>query len=145
MKPARTSSRRARKPCILVAEHLDTARARLSVLLIGAGYEVLLAAKGERALHLGTTRRCDAALVELDLPDMNGLQVCHGLRAQPGLGRLPVVFTSRRPNGIMIRLVDQVAHSRLLREPLAQDLVLAALQATIGEAARWAEEAKAER
>jgi len=132
--PAR-NSRRRRKPCVLVAESLDPVRARLSVMLIGAGFDVLLASRGGRALELGATRKCDAALVGLELPDMNGLQVCHQLRAQPGLDRLPVVFTSRRPDGIMIRLIDQMAHARLLREPAAHELVLAALRVTMGEAA----------
>ena len=134
MKPREKSRGGAARPCILIVDDHEPVRARLSVLLIGAGYEVLLASEGARALQLATANRCDLVLLEVDLPDMCGLQLCHRLRAHPGLALMPVVFMSRRPDGNMIRLMDQTAHARFLPKPMPGNILLPALQAALHEA-----------
>jgi DNA-binding response OmpR family regulator len=133
VKPGKPAVGRPARPCILIVDDHGPVRARLSVQLIGAGYEVLLASHGARALQLAADRRCDLVLTEVNLPDMCGLQFCHRLRENPGLGLLPVVFMSRRPDGNLIRLMGQTARARYLPKPMHRDILLAALRAALRE------------
>lgn len=61
-----------------------------------AGYEVLTAADGYEALSVA--RRHLPALIILDIvmPGLNGLEVCHQIRSDPLLANVPVIFLSKR-------------------------------------------------
>lgn len=49
---------------------------------------------GERAYRAASDRRPDLAILDLDLPGLNGLELAIALRSVPGLERLPLVVAS---------------------------------------------------
>jgi len=57
-----------------------------------AGHEVLTAASGREALDIIHLRRPDLILLDLMLPDIDGLGVCEILRRQPATATIPVVI-----------------------------------------------------
>src|SRR4029077_7173823 len=57
----------------------ETLRA-LGVLLRDAGFEAVAAASGEEALDLAAVRPPEAAILDLMLPDIDGVEVTRGLR-----------------------------------------------------------------
>jgi diguanylate cyclase (GGDEF)-like protein len=60
------------------------------------GYSVVVARSGQEALDSVREARPDLLLLDLGLPDMDGLEVCRQLRADPRWGSLSIVaFTSR--------------------------------------------------
>jgi signal transduction histidine kinase/CheY-like chemotaxis protein len=59
-----------------------------------AGYEVLIAAEGETALHLAREARPDVILLDLLLPGPRGEEVLVALRQDPATARIPVVVCS---------------------------------------------------
>jgi two-component system KDP operon response regulator KdpE len=65
----------------------------LRVSLEGSGYRYLEAATGEEGLSLATQHRPDAILLDLGLPDMDGLDVVTRLREW---SRTPVIVISAR-------------------------------------------------
>lgn len=79
---------------ILVVEDSDALASYLVPLLGGAGYTVRRAATGAAALALAAARRPDLVLLDLGLPDLDGLDVCRELRALDE--RLPVVMLTAR-------------------------------------------------
>ncbi len=54
---------------------------------------------GERAYRAATARCPDLAVIDLDMPGLNGVELLLALRAAPGLGRLPVIVVSGRADG----------------------------------------------
>ena len=54
-------------------------------------YEVDLAPTGERALELASTHRPDAVILDLGLPDLDGLEVCRSVRAW---SEVPIIVLS---------------------------------------------------
>lgn len=52
----------------------------LRVILRDAGFEALPASTGEEALDVAAVSRPDAAIVDLMLPDIDGVEVCQALR-----------------------------------------------------------------
>jgi two-component system KDP operon response regulator KdpE len=65
----------------------------MDVNLRARGYDVLLAATGTQALTLATRKHPDAVVLDLGLPDMDGLDVIRGLR---GWTEVPIIILSAR-------------------------------------------------
>ena len=66
---------------VLVVEDEASIREMVALNLKMAGWEVVEAPSAERALELmHSGERCDAALLDIMLPGMDGFSVCHALR-----------------------------------------------------------------
>lgn len=76
---------------VLVCDDEPQILRALRVILRDSGYEVLLAAVGEEALDLAAVRRPDAAIIDLVLPDLDGVEVCRRLREW---SELPIIVLS---------------------------------------------------
>ena len=74
---------------------VDDTPANLSVLLdllTGAGFAVLVADSGERALLQIAHRQPDIILLDAMMPGLDGFETCRRLRAEPATRHLPVLF-----------------------------------------------------
>jgi two-component system KDP operon response regulator KdpE len=65
----------------------------LRVNLEARGYDVDTAADGGSALEVAASRRPDVVILDLGLPDIDGIEVVRGLRAW---GSMPIVVLSAR-------------------------------------------------
>ncbi len=71
-------------------DELQIVRA-LKVILRDAGFEVIAASGGEEALDLAAVRNPEAAIVDLVLPDVDGVEVCRRLREW---SEIPIIVLS---------------------------------------------------
>ena len=78
---------------LVVDDEMDIVRI-LQRSLIAQGYEVLTAASGEKALEVIERLRPDLILLDLGLPDMDGLEVCQQVRAKSN--QPPIIVVSVR-------------------------------------------------
>ena len=83
------SSARAR---VLVVEDSATQAAALAVLLENAGYDTVLARRGDRALELLEQERIDLVLSDVVMPEMDGYELCRRIKAQQAWQGIPVVL-----------------------------------------------------
>jgi diguanylate cyclase (GGDEF)-like protein len=72
------------------AESLAVARARLA----DDGIEIFYATGGSAGLEAAKSQHPDLILLDLDMPDMSGFDVCRILKADPELCMIPVLFLS---------------------------------------------------
>jgi PAS domain S-box-containing protein len=70
----------AQKTLVLNVDDSDQGRHSKSRILREAGFEVVEAGTGEEALRQAHERAPDLVLLDLQLPDINGLEVCRRLR-----------------------------------------------------------------
>ena len=82
------------KPTILVAEDNSDGRDMLQVLLALKGYNVLLAADGLEAVEVALAQFPDLILLDLELPQLDGLAVTKNLRRHPKFKEVPIVVLS---------------------------------------------------
>ncbi|MBN1164950.1 MAG: sigma-54-dependent Fis family transcriptional regulator [Candidatus Krumholzibacteriota bacterium] len=68
------------KPVVLLVDDEDTIRMFLEKTLRDEGYEALTAATGEEALRLVTSNLPDLVLLDLKLPDINGIEVLQHIK-----------------------------------------------------------------
>jgi two-component system, OmpR family, KDP operon response regulator KdpE len=80
---------------ILVIDDEVSIRRLLGIVLEGAGHEVLSAEDASHGLHELALRKPDLLILDLGLPDMDGLEVLKRLREWTGL---PVLVLSARPD-----------------------------------------------
>jgi two-component system KDP operon response regulator KdpE len=81
------------RPQVLLVEDEPQMRRFLRVALEGSGYRYLEAATGGEGLALAIQHRPDAILLDLGLPDMDGLDLMTRLREW---SRIPVIVISAR-------------------------------------------------
>lgn len=78
---------------LIVDNCLDDAD-RLAVLLTQQGYRVKILQQGTQALDEVARSELDLILLDINLPDMNGYDLCQKLRANSEVQDIPVVFIS---------------------------------------------------
>lgn len=61
-----------------------------------AGFRVITAADGQLALTMARHEQPDLIVLDLLLPEMDGLDVCRHLRQDPGLGNVPIIMLTAR-------------------------------------------------
>jgi CheY-like chemotaxis protein len=90
--------------------------------LRGAGFKVVEAADGQEALQEALSRRVDLIVMDASMPEVNGLEACHCLKAMPKTQKIPVVLTvaKRDPEA---RMLGERTHGsvRILRKPFLPD------------------------
>jgi CheY-like chemotaxis protein len=90
--------------------------------LRGAGFKVVAAADGQEALQEALSRRVDLIVMDASMPEVNGLEACHCLKAMPKTQKIPVVLTvaKRDPEA---RMLGERTHGsvRILRKPFLPD------------------------
>lgn len=86
------SSAFERRPRILVADDDWLNRDLLQAYLTSAGCEVVTAADGETALRLALNLPPDLALIDVQMPRMDGLELCSRLKNTPATRFVPVVI-----------------------------------------------------
>jgi two-component system, OmpR family, response regulator len=82
---------------ILIADDDPHIRELLSFALAKAGMEVAEVGDGEEALAAVAARAPDLLILDINMPKMDGLEVCRRLRAE---GNLPILFLSSRDDEI---------------------------------------------
>ncbi|HTU27753.1 MAG TPA: response regulator transcription factor [Solirubrobacteraceae bacterium] len=68
------------RPRILVCDDETQILRALRVILRDAGFEALPASTGEEALDVAAVSRPEAGIIDLVLPDMDGIELCRRLR-----------------------------------------------------------------
>lgn len=108
---------------ILNVDDSEAGRYTKSRLLQSAGYMVIDAATGADALALTRERLPDLVLLDVRLPDLNGIEVCRQIKSDPALEGTMVLQTSAQLTGSADRirgLEVSVTISRELRSRVAK-------------------------
>jgi two-component system KDP operon response regulator KdpE len=110
----------------------------LAINLRARGYDVDVAATGEKALDLAARHRPDVVILDLGLPGMDGTDVVRGLR---GWSSVPIIVLSvRDAERDKVAALDAGADDYVTK-PFGMDELLARLRAAMRRAAPSEEEA----
>lgn len=69
-------------PTLLVIDDNQSVRDSLRFLLLRRGYDVFVAEHGPAGLAIAGQHQIDAAIVDVNMPGPNGVEVCRSLHAQ---------------------------------------------------------------
>ncbi|MBW4612940.1 MAG: hybrid sensor histidine kinase/response regulator [Desmonostoc vinosum HA7617-LM4] len=108
---------------------VDDTPANLEVIcetLGDAGYEVITAIDGDRALKRVQTHPPDLILLDVQMPGIDGFETCQQLKANPATANIPVIFmtalsdTDSKVKGFDLGAVDYVTKPFQEKEMLAR-------------------------
>lgn len=121
-----------RLPLVIHANDDDVGRSRVTTMLREAGFEVMEAEGGKRALDLARTVAPDLVVSAVRMRDIDGFEVCQQIRAHPATAAVPVVLLSahlvadeHRARGL------DIGADAYLAEPVAPDVLRATLLAVL--------------
>ena len=125
--PARESS----APTILVIEDYSDTRELLSALLHNSGYKVVEAEDGIEGILKAGWLYPDLILMDLSLPEMDGVEAAARIHAQSKLSRIPIFVVS----AYLTKEVEQDARAagcvEAFSKPLDTDALLAKIANTL--------------
>jgi two-component system KDP operon response regulator KdpE len=111
---------------ILVIDDEPQILRALRINLRARDYEVITAATGKQALDAAAARHPDIVVLDLGLPDMDGVEVIRGLR---GWTQVPIVVLSGRSQSVAkVRALDAGADDYVTK-PFNVDELLARIRA----------------
>ncbi len=93
-----------------------------------AGYKVSTASTAQTALELAGRNAFDAAILDIGLPDDNGLDLCKALKAQRDL---PVIFLTARRRELDEIVGLEIGADDYVTKPFSADVLLAHLRAVL--------------
>jgi DNA-binding response OmpR family regulator len=86
----------ASKPLVLVADDDPDILSLVSLRLEKAGYDVVSATDGRKAYDVVQERRPDAAILDVRMPEMDGLELIRSIRADEQSKDMLVIALSAR-------------------------------------------------
>lgn len=86
----------ADKPKILIIEDQPDVLKMMVFLLTRAGCEVCAADNGNEGFKLAQEPDVDLILLDIDLPDTSGFEICRRLKECPRFCRAPIIFVTGR-------------------------------------------------
>lgn len=81
-------------PSILIVDDTPANLHVLAGMLRGRGYEVRPTTSGKFALEAARADAPDLVLLDINMPGIDGFEVCAALKANPALADIPVIFIS---------------------------------------------------
>src|SRR5262245_56121800 len=115
---------------ILNVDDYVPARYARSEALRRAGYEVVEASTGAETLRVVAEQRPDLVLLDVNLPDLDGFEVCRRIREQLGALALPIVhISSTFVNERAQELALEGGADAFLTEPTEPPVLLATVNA----------------
>jgi CheY-like chemotaxis protein len=117
---------------VLVVDDTPSKRYVLSSWLRRAGYTILEAATGGEALRSVDAQPIDLVVLDVQLPDLSGFEVCERIKANPTHAAIPVVHVS----AAAVQVVDRTqglsrGADAYLVEPIDPDELIATVQAVL--------------
>jgi len=82
------------KPTILIADDEPAGRKVIESVLVNQGYELEFAANGKEVLKKASELKPDLILLDIMMPEMDGMEVCQRLRKDQELAEVPIVMVT---------------------------------------------------
>jgi DNA-binding response OmpR family regulator len=96
-------------PRILIVDDENDFIELLQYKLAGQGYDLIVANDGVHALSQARQLKPSLILLDILLPDLDGLSVCEILRRQPATKSIPIIFMSALTSEVTKRTVAMQA------------------------------------
>ena len=115
---------------ILIVDDAEFLRVRISKMLIGNGHQVIEANNGLVALNTYKTEHPDVVLMDITMPEMDGLQALKEIRAIDPKAKV-VMLTALGQESVVLEAIKSGARDFVVK-PFEPDRVLNAIRKALG-------------
>jgi DNA-binding response OmpR family regulator len=121
-------------PLVLVADDDEDILTLVALRFRRSGLEVILARDGEEALELIQTRAPDAAVLDIAMPKLTGLEVVRRLRDDEATKSLPIVLLTARAAEKDVELGLEAGADEYITKPFSPQDLYACVQSVLATA-----------
>ena len=104
---------------ILIVEDEKDILKMLSEVFHFEGYEVLCSSDGEEALRIIRIENPDIILLDLQIPKVNGFQVCNSIKTNPLLSPMKVIIISGKTQQMDREISQDVGADDYITKPFS--------------------------
>ena len=119
---------------ILTVDDNHSQRKMMTTLLLRVGFEVTAAATGNEAISRSITDAPDAILLDINLPDTSGYEVCKRIKADVRTDSIPIVFYTGEMDGAAKNHADMVGAAAFLTYPVALSQLKTVIESVVAKA-----------
>ncbi len=131
---------------ILVVDDSAMCREPIAEVLRRHGYEVRCAADGAEAIGVLSEQRTHLVLLDITMPDVDGLEVLEMIRRKPELKEIPViVLTDRSDRATASEAAQHGTQAYFLKEHFSLDALLARIDTCLSTPTSSGHSARAKR
>ena len=102
----------------IIADDEDLGRVLLGEAVTAVGLESLAFDNGADALYAALNHDVSIVLLDVDMPALNGNEVCRRLRADPRLGSVPIVIVTGHQDSAAIRRAFEAGATDFVSKPV---------------------------
>ena len=121
---------------LLIVDDSPTIRRMVKVALAPLALEVIEAASGLEAIEQLAVAPIQLMVLDLNMPDMHGLEVLGFVRANQKFHQIPIIVLTTRDDAASREAALQAGATRYLTKPFRPDALLAEARQVIGAAVR---------
>lgn len=125
-----------KRPLILIVDDEHDFRAICAHVLERGGYDTATAADGAAGLSAFSSRKPDLVVLDGNLPDMDGIEVCRRLRKLPGGAKVPVLMCTVRSAVVSIQEGLDAGVTDYVLKPFEMDDLLERVAGALEKAPR---------
>lgn len=127
---------------ILIVDDSPVIRASLEDVLVTAGYSVTTASNGVEAMETVHNDRFDLVFLDIDMPNLSGLQVLRMLRNDPNFKELPIIMLTARDQKQDQYWGIETGATAYLTKPFDEINLIETVKAALEESEKKKEQAK---
>ena len=116
----------------LAVDDSSTMRKIVSLALKGAGHEVVEAEHGRDALSKLTGSVFDCIVLDINMPEMNGLEFLTARKYKPEIAKIPVIVLTTQDEDAMRDQAMELGADAFLGKPFQKEDLLAAVKKLLG-------------
>lgn len=116
---------------VLIVDDEDPIRELISYNISRDGFTPVEAQSGREALRLARSVRPDIIILDLMLPDMNGLDVCRELKADPELALIPIIMESAKTDDSDIVAGLELGADDYISKPFSPKVLVARVRSVL--------------
>lgn len=112
-------------PKILVVDDAEFLRVRISKMLTGDGYEIIEADNGAKAVEAYKTAHPDLVLMDITMPEMDGLTALKEIRAHDAKAKI-IMLTALGQESVVLEAIKSGARDFIVK-PFERERVVGAI------------------
>lgn len=109
------------KPSILIVDDEPMTRNLLRLMLERVGFKILEAEDGLHALEVVAAESPDLLILDVMMPNVDGITVCETLRAEAATAVLPIILLSARTSTDAVQMGLRAGADRYLSKPISRE------------------------
>ena len=120
---------------ILIIEDMEPVVQAIRMVLEREGFRLLTAQSGQEGLRAVSEQKPDLVILDLILPDMDGLEICRRIRKNPEVARVPIMILSGKAEEVDKVVGLAVGADDYLAKPFGDKELVARVKALLRRSA----------